>query len=919
MDNKTVFVRTSKGEDEAHSRTMHLPGDIRRALMMVDGTATFGEISKRAAPSLRAGLDAMLQELEKGGYIADKSRSGSIPKMPIPPKIAVPPKMAMPNRVVTPQKKQPSDEGGDLDFMSGFSPSVPKPPAAEPDRAKAEEERLRAEAEEKAAQEIEIEAAKFRAQQDAADLLRKAEEEAARVREEAEREKQRIAAEARAFEEAARRAKKEAEAADLIRKAEEEAARVREEAEREKQRIAAEAHALEEAARRAKEEAEAARIKAEQLKARLEAEAKALHQAEAARKIAEQEAAAREAAQRVAREEREAARVREEDEKRSRQEAAAKLTEAKPEAFTFDTFQVDESQLLPTQHKAGQPELKPKPTEAAPAGRPGEFKFESFQIETRQQPAELPKKEKTAPLIQPEMAANAARPAEAQKPVRHEEAPPVAAKPSASTPTQEEIERASQERIATEKRIKEEELAAKKQAEAQAKAHAEAEQRAAAAAKAEMEQAAKQVKYAAETPPPAKPTPAVRARRKPFSLGNLVGLMFKLGAFLLVLLVGALFVAPYALPTRDYIPKVERFLSAKLSQPVHVGYLSGRILPTPRLELGEVSVGKVKQFQADQALVYFALSGLVIETKPISSIELQGVKVSGSGLQSVSEWLQQMAADNQYPVESIVIGQGTLDAGAVQLAGTEGTLSFNSVGEFTNANLRSNDGKYALDMNAALGGKLQVAITVRGSALPLLPGWQFEELTAKGELSNNGLSISEFQGGILDGILQGNATVDWRSGWRAQGNIVAKTISMQRLNQLLEGRVEGAAHFKMSAQDLGGLSDSAVLDGSFTSRNGVIGGMDIVETARTLSREHLPGGRTHFDGLSGNFTYANKTLHLKQVKITSDVLNAAATLDVVNQQMSGSVIARLTIEEGMKPVNLQISGVTDRPTLRFAP
>lgn len=881
MDNKTVFVRTSKGEDEAHSRTMHLPGDIKRALMMVDGIATFGEISKRAAPSLRAGLDAMLQELEKDGYIAEKSRVANIPKVAVPPKMAAPPKMAIPTRMVTPQKNQPTDEGaGDLDFMSGFSPVASKTPAAETDHAKAEAERLKEEAEEKARQEIEIEAAKFRAQQ-------------------------------------------EAEA--LIRKAEQEAARIREEAERERQRVAAEAHAREEAARSAKEEAEAARIKAEQaLKAKLEAEAKAQLQAEAARKKAAQDAAiARETTERIAKQEREAAKVREEAEKRSRQEAAAKAAETpiapKPGAFTFEAFQVDEHRHLDIQHEADKHERRATPAEAAPEVKPGEFAFESFQIEQPPQPAELPKKEKAGPLKQPEAAAKTAKPEETHKPVRHEEASPAVAKPSVNTPGQEKIERAMQERVATEKRMEEEARAAQKRAEAQARAHAEAEQRAAAAAKAEIEQAAKQVKYAAEASPAAKPAPVVRARRTPFSWGNLVGLVFKLSVFLLVLLVGALFVVPYALPTHDYMPKVEKFLSAKLNQPVHIGHLSGRILPTPRLELGEVYIGEVKQFQAEQALIYFAINGLVIETKPINSIELQGVKVSGAGLQSVSAWMQQIAADSQYPVERIVISQGTLDAGAVQFTGTEGTLSFNSIGEFTNANLRSNGGKYMLDMNVALGGNLQIDVTVRGSALPLLPNWQFDELTAKGELSNAGLSIREFHGSILDGILQGNASIDWRTGWRAQGNLVAKTITMQRLNNLLEGNVEGSARFKMSAANLDGLADSVVLDGSFMSKKGVISGMDIIETARARSREHLPGGRTHFDMLSGNVVYANNALHFKQVKITSNVLNAVAALDIDKQQLSGSITAKLMLEDGTKPAELRIDGVIDRPALYFVP
>src|SRR3989338_4811915 len=90
MDSNTIFVRTGKGEDEMRNKSAHLVGDIRRALLMVDGTATFGEISKRAAPSLRSVLDEMFKELEKGGFIHEKAKPGNIPRMVVPTRMATP-------------------------------------------------------------------------------------------------------------------------------------------------------------------------------------------------------------------------------------------------------------------------------------------------------------------------------------------------------------------------------------------------------------------------------------------------------------------------------------------------------------------------------------------------------------------------------------------------------------------------------------------------------------------------------------------------------------------------------------------------------------------------------------------------------------------------------------------------------------
>src|SRR5574340_47068 len=128
MDSNTTFVRTSKGEDEIRNKSAFLVGDMRRALSMVDGTATFGEISRRAAPSLRNVLDEMFKDLEKGGFIQDKFAQKKVAPAGVP-KMAVPPlKMA------TPLKKQ-ADEGiEELDFTAAF-----RAPSAETLAARSEE------------------------------------------------------------------------------------------------------------------------------------------------------------------------------------------------------------------------------------------------------------------------------------------------------------------------------------------------------------------------------------------------------------------------------------------------------------------------------------------------------------------------------------------------------------------------------------------------------------------------------------------------------------------------------------------------------------------------------------------------------------------------------------------------------------
>jgi len=1108
MDINTVFVRTRKGEDEMRNQNAHLVGDIRRALLMVDGTATFGEISKRAAPSLRSILDEMFKELENGGFIQkfiqEKAKAGSIPKMGAPLKMAAP------------SKKLANEGVEELDFTAAFRAPSADMLAAEAKKAEAaklkmaDEARVRAEAEAKAQREIE--AAKLKAQQEAEEARLKAEREAAKVREEAERRareeaeaarvkaeqeaarvraeleaaKAKAEAEAKARAEAEAKARQEIEAAKLKAqreaeearlKAEREAAKAREEAELAKQKAVAEARAREEAERRAREEAEAVRVKAEQEAARVRAEL------EAAKAKAEAEAKAREEAERRSREEAEAAKLKVQQEAEARLKAEQEAAKARKEAERQAKKEAEAAVVLKSQQEAEAAKSKTVAYQAArstsatvlfldvvgytkqPVNKQIEIKKQFNQLVTKcletqgsgeciildtgdgaaigflQHPEEalevamqfrmmvmanqhkdypdlnvrigihlgpinvakdingrsnmvgdgindaqrvmsfagidqiyisrayydfvsrlsdeyanmfqyrgsqkdkhgrehpvyelmdiaapvaeaaLPQAGEPAVAIKlepfsfamPEAAIPPATtvahekskperqdvaalmgsmeqfklPEEAEKPVEAAQAiqQPSAGAPETPAKPAAEVRMPSAEEVA-------------KLAETQAKAWAEAEQRAAEAAKASAERAAQPAAQIVKDVP--------RARRKPVPWG-------KIGAGLFVALLVALFVVPPLLPTQGYATSIEQLLTARLQQPVHVGHLAGRLLPTPRLELKDVSIGETKPIQVPQARVDFALSALFSSNKPITGIELEGVQVNGAALPQISAWLQKIAADTQYPVARIELSQGKLEADGVKLSDIGGELSFNQAGKFTQAKLHAEGNKLALDINATPENKMQVSIAVRGSALPLLPNWVFDDLNAKGELTGDGLVITDMDSRIMGGVLLGDARIDWRSGWRAQGNLTAKTITLQNMSKALSGDMDGTARFQMQSASLSRLTEAATLEGAFKIKKGTINGVDIVETARLRSRESLPGGRTHFEELSGDLYYANGDYHFRQVKMSAGVLNAMGTLDIAKQQISGRVIADLTLRAGMGSVALQVGGTTDNPSLR---
>ncbi len=404
----------------------------------------------------------------------------------------------------------------------------------------------------------------------------------------------------------------------------------------------------------------------------------------------------------------------------------------------------------------------------------------------------------------------------------------------------------------------------------------------------------------------APPQPRAVKRRVPWG---------KLAAGCALLLVLLLFAVPALLPTQGYVSAIEQRLGAALQQPVHIGQMTGRILPTPRIVLSEVSVGETKQIQVRQAQADFGFAALFGQLKAIENMNLDGVKVQGAALSAASAWLQKTAADPLYPVARLTLTQGVLEQEGMQFNEVEGAILFDTSGKFSQADLGANGKKMALEIRALQSG-LQLNLTLRDSAPPLFPNWVFDELKAKGELGGDELILSELDGRIRGGVLTGDARIGWRSGWQVQGVLNAKVIPLQNINKLLVGDLDGNARFQMKAGGVAGLADSAVLNGSFSVKKGTLNGVDVVETARLRSRENLPGGRTHFEEMSGELAYQGGHYHFHPLRITDKVVKVYANIAVDQQVLSGNVTADLAMRGGTAA--LQAGGTTDSPTLHLA-
>ncbi|MFA6120741.1 MAG: hypothetical protein WCT35_03170 [Sideroxydans sp.] len=751
--------------------------------------------------------------------------------------------------------------------------------AAAKARAEAEVARIRAE-QEAARLKAEMEAAKARAEAEAARL--KAEQEAARIK--AEQEAARVKAEQeaariKAEQEAAARAKAEAEAARV--RAEEEAARIKAEAE---------------AARiKAEQEAAIAKAELEAAKARADAEAKALaeqrakHEAETAQLKAEQEAAKAKAEQQAAE------RAKSEAAARAKVEAEAARIKAEQESIARQAAQAEAAEKA--KHDAQLVKQEALAASAAQVAQPAPFQINLDMLSSGMTPAPTQAVPQDDERVKAEQEA-AQRAANEAKALEEQKAKQKAAEEMAR---QKEEQEAARLRAEQEARAKEEEQAL---AAEQSKAWAEAEQRAKTQSDIHVENLAQQ---AAHTKTKTTQKPVSKARRKPLPIGKIfVGLV--------VLSIVAIFVLPLVWPLQEFIAPIEQRMAAQLKQPVKIGGMSAAILPMPKVELQNVSIGAGDEIKVSALSIFADPLTLFSEQKAISNIEFKGATVDGRRLEQLTTALKGIGGDAQYPIRHLTIQNLKVSAEGIELPLLSGSADL-AQGQFTRVVLHSDDSKFNVEV-VPMQDRWQLSFGIKERALPLLADVTFSDFTAKGLIGDGEVDFSEIDAHAYGGILSGRGKLTWRKGWQLQGRMQAKTMELEKMfpQYGLAGEVFADGSFVMQSAKLPQLGDAPKFDGSFSANKGVINGMDMVETARLSSREHLPGGRTHFDVLTGAVQLDNHVKRFRQVKITSGMLSATGSFEVsAINQLSGSFGAEIKMRAGNNALGL--SGTLSEPKL----
>ena len=400
-----------------------------------------------------------------------------------------------------------------------------------------------------------------------------------------------------------------------------------------------------------------------------------------------------------------------------------------------------------------------------------------------------------------------------------------------------------------------------------------------------------------------------RTPRKQLPIGKMVASLFVL---VLIAVVGL----PYVWPLDEYIAPLEKEISAQLNQPIQIKKINFALLPLPKIQLHSVAMGKGQELKVGDVVLHFDLSALFAPTKSINSMELNNVTVTGASLDKALVWLQAAGGNEKYPVARMELRGVRVLSDEVTLPSLNGSANFDAQGMFTKADLKSEDGKFGLELQS-LQNRLQLELNIHQGSLPILPDIKFKGLSVNGVVKNGEVIFSDLFAHVYGGTLTGKGQLNWSNGWKLQGQINAKSLELQSMfpNFGVTGQLYGDVNVSMYGSALSQLDKDPRIEGAFEAKNGVIHKVDIETMARFGSR---PGtsGRTNFSELSGTLKADQRGQRFYLRKIAAGAVSGSGFFDVdAKQQLSGKLLVDIKGDtKGNVPLHL--SGSLSEPLLQ---
>jgi uncharacterized protein involved in outer membrane biogenesis len=387
-------------------------------------------------------------------------------------------------------------------------------------------------------------------------------------------------------------------------------------------------------------------------------------------------------------------------------------------------------------------------------------------------------------------------------------------------------------------------------------------------------------------------------------------------------------IVPFLISLDDYIPLIEKEVSARLGVPVKIGSLRAAGLPLPHLTVTGITVGEADEIQVGKVTVIPDLWTLVEPTKVIKSIEIDGLVLTQSAIDKIPARVPTDAkpGDPSQPpavrVEAIKLDDAVIELEKVTFGPFDARLDLSDRGNLVSASIVTRDGTLKAVIKPQQSSYL-VDARAKEWKLPVGPAVHFDELHVKGIATSRGASFSDMSAKLYGGAAAGRLVVGWQKGLQLKGSATVTRVEIGSLLQALDkpqnmsGRLNAQPVFSASATDAGQILDTLRLDAPFNVEGGVLHGVDIRKAATLVGDEGDRSGATRFDELSGRLRIERGTRRLTGLNIVSGTLSAVGNVTISPQdELSGRLNTSIKAASvATVSAALNVSGTLDSPQL----
>jgi len=388
-------------------------------------------------------------------------------------------------------------------------------------------------------------------------------------------------------------------------------------------------------------------------------------------------------------------------------------------------------------------------------------------------------------------------------------------------------------------------------------------------------------------------------------------------------------VVPFFISLDDYIPDIEREVSARLKVPVAIGSLRAAGLPLPHVTVSGITVGKSQDIKVGKITVTPDLWSLLDATRVIKSIEIDGLVLTQKAIDRIPEWIPPAAKPGQpsqppaVRLETIKLDDAVIKLEKASFGPFDARLSLASDGSFESASIVTRDGQLKVLVKPGLSNYL-IDASAKGWKLPVGPAIHFDELVATGVATAKGANFTDLRAKLYGGTVRGQMAVGWQKGIQLKGSAMVSQVEiaplLKALNkpQNMSGRLSARPVFSANATNAEQVLDVLRLETPFGVQGGVLHGVDMRKAATSfVSQDGGKGGETRFDKLSGHLSIDRGTRRLTRLDIVSGSLSADGTVTISPQdELSGRIntsIKAVSVVAGSVPLN--VSGTLDSPLL----